>query len=305
MSFHGGPAGLGGGFNPHMMEGHYLKALHSHQIDWWMGTKPWFKWAISPEGYIYVAPCVTMALFVWTVWVFWRDLKRLAFKGMGPTLPHHRGAVLWLHGTGDSGSGFGFLRNMVSKEFAHVKWVLPDGPVLRLTAAYDGKKRAWFDIKTFPIRVSGDYSLTSEPQDIERLDKSIAFVHELLRNEIAQGVQADKIVLGGFSQGAALALWAAARFDEKLAGVVDWSGYAVNADELASVLHDSINRDTPHLCCHGSIDDKILPACGQKVCDVMREARVPVTQKVYKGMNHACCPEQIDDLKLFLRRQLG
>ena len=43
---------------------------------------------------------------------------------------------------------------------------------------------------------------------------------------------------------------------------------------------------------------------GAQVCELLRQAGVPVTQKVYAGIDHACCPEQMDDLVLFLRRLL-
>ena len=78
--------------------------------------------------------------------------KWLRFQPNPKTRPHHAGALIWLHGVGDSGAGFEWLR----KEFtdlgvAQVKVVLPDGQMRALQAAGGGKKRAWFDLKSMPV----------------------------------------------------------------------------------------------------------------------------------------------------------
>ena len=72
------------------------------------------------------------------------------------------------------------------------------GPAEPRTMPAEGaKKRAWFDVKHFPIKVTGDYCLTSTAQDAEGLERSIERVHALIRAEIAQGIPASRIVLGG------------------------------------------------------------------------------------------------------------
>lgn len=45
-------------------------------------------------------------------------------------------------------------------------------------------------------------------------------VHNMIEDEIKAGIQADRIIIGGFSQGGALALYSALTFPQKLAGVV-------------------------------------------------------------------------------------
>ena len=295
-----------GGF-PHRRspDEQFMQSLNS-QIDVFAPVRLWLQWATSPEGYMVIAPCITVLVAILAIYAFHRDLKRLFFKGVGPTLSHHTATIVWLHGTGDAGAGFAFLRKAAMAELPHVKWVLPDAPVIALTAANGARKRAWFDVTDFPIHQTGEASLESAPfADTARLEASVAQVHRWIAAEVAQGVPASRIVLGGFSQGAALALWATARHEEKLGGVALWSGYAPAAGQLASALHDAPSKSTPHLCCHGALDDKILPECGAKVCELLRQVGVPVTQKVYAGIDHACCPEQINDLVLFLRHQIA
>lgn len=38
----------------------------------------------------------------------------------------HTATVVWLHGLGDTGSGWSFLANELSALFPYVKWVLPN-----------------------------------------------------------------------------------------------------------------------------------------------------------------------------------
>lgn len=45
----------------------------------------------------------------------------------------------------------------------------------------------------------------------------------MINNEIRAGIPADRIILGGFSQGGALALYSALTYPEKLGGVIGLS----------------------------------------------------------------------------------
>ena len=85
--------------------------------------------------------------------VFGGDVwKWLRFQPNPKTRPHHAGALIWLHGVGDRGAGFEWLRReLADRGLAHVKVVLPDAPLRALQAAGGGKKRAWFDLKSMPV----------------------------------------------------------------------------------------------------------------------------------------------------------
>ena len=114
----------------------------------WVRGKPQLAWV----GFLSVVAAVSLAkalldhFFGGSVW------KSLRFQPNPKTRPHHAGALIWLHGVGDSGAGFEWLR----KEFTdlgveQVKVVLPDGQMRALQAAGGGKKRAWFGLKRMPV----------------------------------------------------------------------------------------------------------------------------------------------------------
>lgn len=50
-------------------------------------------------------------------------------------------------------------------------------------------------------------------------------VHSLIAEEVAAGIPTKRIVLGGFSQGGALAMFSALTFPEPLAGIIAMSSW--------------------------------------------------------------------------------
>mmetsp|Transcript_35081 Transcript_35081/g.111481 ORF Transcript_35081/g.111481 Transcript_35081/m.111481 type:complete len:278 (-) Transcript_35081:541-1374(-) len=241
--------------------------------------------------------CVTA--FTLAIYIFMRreDLRRIRFRGTGASKKHHSACVVWLHGTGDSGYGFKWLQDKSDQLTRHVKWVLPDAKVRAMTFAEGGTMRAWMDVDSFPIT-------PEDLHDAEGLDNAVQHVHTLLEGEEAGGMPAERIVLGGFSQGAAVALWAAHMYPRRLAGVILWSGYAPCAERLPATLKTSANRLVPHVHCHGSADEKVLPACGTQVAELLSSAEVPLKTSVHEGVAHGCCQKQVEDLLKFLRKRV-
>ena len=83
-----------------------------------------------------------------------------------------------------------------------------------------------------------------------------AAVRALIERENERGVASDRIVLAGFSQGGAMALYTGARHPDKLAGIIGLSCYMPFADKLATEA-GSANRATPIFLAHGSFDEVI------------------------------------------------
>jgi lysophospholipase II len=83
----------------------------------------------------------------------------------------------------------------------------------------------------------------------------------MINNEVKAGVPADRIILGGFSQGGALALYSALTYPEKLAGVIGLSCWLP--------LHSSFPatkvcpENVPVLLCHGDSDPIVSYKFGQ------------------------------------------
>ncbi|KAI8435724.1 hypothetical protein MSG28_003968 [Choristoneura fumiferana] len=61
------------------------------------------------------------------------------------------------------------------------------------------------------------------PEDEEGIMRATGLIHGLISDEIKAGIPANRVLLGGFSQGGALALHSALTYPEPLAGVISLS----------------------------------------------------------------------------------
>ena len=275
-----------------------LYALQRHFDPEGEKAKEWMTYASTPEARVPLALFIVFIVVVVNVLGNTNAIWRKLFFVSNPKTKRgvHRGCLIWLHGIGDRGYGFQWLRRELSaKEQDHVahrvKIVLPDAPERVLKAASGSRKRAWFDLAKMPVT-------PEEPSDPDGLDEAISSVLELVEAQIADGLPAERIVLGGFSQGAALAAWAAARCPHKLGGVVLWSGYCPRAAELATKLRASPNgKGVPFVWAHGDQDSKILPACGDQLAEALKAAGVSLkSRSSYAGPGHGCTRDSLDKL---------
>merc|ERR1712032_731109 len=105
---------------------------------------------------------------------------------------------------------------------------------------------SWFDIQRLPL----DLREPEHPQDME---VSVSDVHKMLQELESKGVSADRVVLGGFSQGGTVSLQAGLSYHSKLAGIISISGWCANRQDVASWISPAA-RETPVLMCCGDGD---------------------------------------------------
>lgn len=171
-----------------------------------------------------------------------------------------RGSVVWLHGLGADGHDFEPVVPMLRRP--DLRFVFPHAPSQPVTINGGFVMPAWYDI----LSLDRSPNRESEP-DIRR---STTLVEALLQREKDRGISADRIVLAGFSQGAAMALHAGLRHAEALAGLVILSGYRVLAERFAAERSEA-NQATPILFCHGIYDPLLPMDLGREAHDFMRE----------------------------------
>lgn len=93
----------------------------------------------------------------------------------------------------------------------NMKVICPTAPTMPVSLNAGFRMPSWFDLRTLDI---------TGPEDEEGIKKATQNVHEWINGEIAAGIAANRIILGGFSQGGALALYSALTFPQPLAGVM-------------------------------------------------------------------------------------
>lgn len=92
-----------------------------------------------------------------------------------------------------------------------MKVICPTAHAIPVSLNAGFRMPSWFDLKTLDI---------SGPEDEAGIKEAAKMVHEMLAKEIQDGIPSTRIMLGGFSQGGALALYSALTFTEPLAGVM-------------------------------------------------------------------------------------
>mgnify|MGYP001169420452 CR=1 FL=1 len=134
--------------------------------------------------------------------------------------------------------------------------------------------------------------------DAEQLRASAAMVAELIRAERERGVASENIILGGFSQGGAVAYELALSYPERLGGLFALSTYFATADTIEL---SEANRKLPIFIGHGRFDPIVADTLGQAALRKLQDLGYEPEYQSY-GMEHSLCLEEVRDLDAFLSR---
>jgi len=197
-------------------------------------------------------------------------------------------SVIWMHGLGADANDFvPAVPAMAPGSDRPVRFIFPNAPMRPVTINGGAVMRAWFDILGLDMESRVDDA---------GIRASAAAIDRLVQREIERGIPAQRIVLAGFSQGGAVALFTALRHPHRLAGVLALSTYLpLNTGEFAQPA----NRDIPIFMAHGRMDGVLPLALGEMSRDRLVEQGYPVSWKTY-AMEHAVCPEELQDIRRFL-----
>ena len=164
-------------------------------------------------------------------------------------------AVVFLHGLGDTPEGWSSLRReipMFHKQAGigpvdpPLRFEFPGAPTASVTISGGQMQTSWFDLFDWPIGLKAR-------DDRDGLMASVKTVHALVDKLVSEGIPASKIVVGGFSQGGAIALLATYFYPARLAGCVCLSGWLTMRDTFEKSLQ-SENKNTPCYWGHGFMD---------------------------------------------------
>lgn len=206
-----------------------------------------------------------------------------------------KATVIWLHGLGDSGNGFApIVPDLKLPSELGIRFVFPHAPTRPVTINNGMLMRAWYDITSL------DFNHRADSQGVK---ESSAFVANLIEQEIAQGIPANKIVLAGFSQGGVIALHLGTRYEKTLAGIMSMSSYMSEPEKLKEEAH-SANKNTPIFVAHGTHDDVVPVFMGNAAFKVLQSNGYQVTWHEY-AMQHNVCMQQLNDISSWLQQKLA
>ncbi|KAL8808539.1 MAG: hypothetical protein Q9182_000090 [Xanthomendoza sp. 2 TL-2023] len=214
-----------------------------------------------------------------------------------PALKKHTASVIWAHGLGDTLSiAENYRRRGV---FDEVAFIFPNAPSIPITVNFGMEMPGWYDIIAF--------NDLAQAQDQHGIFKSRDYFHSLIKAEIDKGVPSSRIILGGFSQGGSMSIFAGLTSPYPLAGIFGLSSYLLLADALPKLITPAIrsaNSSTPIFMGHGDQDPLVKLEWGQETAKQLKGLGWKVDMRVYKGLVHSADPEEMDDLERWLDETL-
>ncbi|XP_018579600.1 lysophospholipase-like protein 1 [Anoplophora glabripennis] len=163
-------------------------------------------------------------------------------------------SVIFLHGSGDTGQGILNWIKFLTGDFSlpHINFYFPTAPLRPYTPLQGELSNVWFD----------RYDITPDvPEHKETLESIGGEIKMFINKVVESGVPLNRIIIGGFSMGGALALHTAYRFNPGLAGVFTLSSFLNNK---SAVFNEPKALETPLYMCHGDRDTLVPISWGQK-----------------------------------------
>ncbi|MEE1923479.1 alpha/beta fold hydrolase [Pseudomonas sp. 148P] len=201
--------------------------------------------------------------------------------------------VIWLHGLGADRYDFMPVAEALQEHLLSTRFVMPQAPTRAVTINGGYEMPSWYDIKAMsPARAI----------DEAQLEESAAQVIALIEEQRALGIDPNRIVLAGFSQGGAVVLHTAyIKWQGALGGVLALSTYAPTFKDDTQVT--ASQQRIPALCLHGQHDPVVLPVMGRTAYEHLKKWGVSVNWQEYP-MEHEVLPEEIRDIGTWLAQRL-
>ncbi len=223
----------------------------------------------------------------------------------GPAAEPPTAAIVWMHGLGADANDFVPLvpeLDLRSRSGAplSIRFVFPNAPVIPVTINNGMSMRAWYDI--LHMDLGSGVAIDRPREDEGGLRASQAMIDALVAEQVAKGIPASRILLAGFSQGAAMTLMTGLRHPVRLGGLIALSGYLPLAGRLAAERH-AVNHDVPIFMAHGTHDPVVRIERALQSRDALLALGYRVDWHAYP-MQHSVAAEEVAAIGDFLRRVL-
>jgi phospholipase/carboxylesterase len=205
--------------------------------------------------------------------------------------PSPTASVIWMHGLGADGHDFAPVVKMLN--LPHVRFILPHAAYKKVSVNNGYEMRAWYDIFSFT---------PGSREDDVGIHESQTYINTLIAREIASGIPAKRIVIAGFSQGGAIALHTALRYNQALAGVIALSTYLPLKLSLEKEKTPE-NQLTPIFMAHGTFDNVISLSTCRLSYATLQAQQYKIHWHEYP-IAHSVNEEEIADIRDFLLKTL-
>jgi predicted esterase len=200
----------------------------------------------------------------------------------------HTATVIFLHGLGDTGHGWSQMFSQI--RLPYVRYICPSAKVMPVTLNGGMRMPSWFDIRGLSPGSSEDEQGIKDAADL---------LQSLISEEEKKGIDRSRIVVGGFSQGGAVALYSAFTVQQKqLAGIVALSTWLPLYKTFPACVKS--NQAVPILQCHGEADMLVALSFGTMTSHLIKSFNQNVQFKTFPDMGHSSCDEEMEDVKKFI-----
>ena len=205
-----------------------------------------------------------------------------------------KAAVIWMHGLGADAHDFEPVVPVLDLGPERpVRYVFPNAPMRPVTINGGMVMRAWYDVLGFG---------PESPEDQPGIRGSAEEIGALIEREEKRGIPPERIVIAGFSQGGATALYTALRYPKRLAGILALSAYLPMPESLPAEAHPA-NQRAPIFMAHGEADHVLPIWIGRHAYEKLLALNYEISWKSYPMM-HGVIPEELADIREFFSRIL-
>jgi phospholipase/carboxylesterase len=202
--------------------------------------------------------------------------------------------VIWLHGLGANGHDFvDALPGLELPDKHDIRFIFPHAPAQPVSINGNMIMPAWYDILGLEH---------NSPQDEKGVKASQIRLNALINKNIKEGLSSERIILIGFSQGGALALYTALRFDQPLGGIAALSAYLPLPTKLVDEMNP-VNINISIFMGHGLMDPVVSYWTGQASLEYLREAGYDPNWHAYP-MEHTVNMQELADLGNWIQDML-
>ncbi|XP_041106567.1 lysophospholipase-like protein 1 [Polyodon spathula] len=210
----------------------------------------------------------------------------------------HTATVIFLHGSGDSGQGIRTWICDVLKQdlaFQHIRVIYPTAPLRPYTPMKGAQSNVWFD----RYKISNDC-----PEHLESIDSMCKVLGDLVDVEVKAGISKNRILIGGFSMGGAMALHLAFRFHPQVAGVFALSSF-LNKDSIVYQVLQNSEAPLPELFqCHGKADNLVLYQWGEETNALLKSLGTRTSFHSFPNLYHELSRPELEQLKSWILKKL-
>ena len=203
----------------------------------------------------------------------------------GPASGHPpKKIVLMMHGVGSNGQDLIGLAPYLAQGLPDVLFLSPDAPQsYDMAPGMDGMYQ-WFSLQT------------REPQALlNGAQQTLGDVEVLMANILKQtNLKYSDLAIVGFSQGTMMGLYAALHGDQKIAGVLGYSG----------MLLDVGPQKVPVYLIHGEADDVVSVGAYNDAMEALRQNQFDVGGISIPGLTHSIDETGIRNGAAFLKKVL-